>query len=93
MDPITDLCRRLSERLGAPLAPDIDAVAAEVRRDWGGERPYIARNGEGDPGAMERRNRAILREWRGGERVAYLARRYGISRQRVWQIVREAGGL
>lgn len=68
----------------ARIAAELDAV----RRDWGGERPYIAVNGEGARATMSRRDAALLRDWQAGERVALLARRYGISRRRVWQIIR-----
>lgn len=67
-------------------------VAAEwqagVVRDWGGERPYI---GKGGQRAMSRRDAAIWRDWRAGERAPALARRYGISARRVLQIVAAQG--
>lgn len=66
-------------------------VAAEWRRgterDWGGDRPYIAKTGEAAQAVLSRRNAALLRDWQAGERPAALARKYKISRVRVWQIV------
>lgn len=71
-------------------------VAAEwksgVVRDWGGERPYIGKQA-GAALEMSRRDAALLRDWRAGERVEALARRYKISRQHVHRILRAAAGV
>lgn len=59
-----------------------------ITRDWRGERPYIgARAGL----AQSARDAAIVRDWKNGERVPLLMRRYGISRSRVWAILKAAG--
>lgn len=50
---------------------------------WAGCEPYIGKaNNHGE------RNRAIIRDFKKGERVPLLARRYNLSRVRVWQIVK-----
>lgn len=73
------------------LSPDIDdkmrLAERAVRQDWGGERPYIAKGSEDAARQMSARNRAIIRDWKNGERLCFIARKYGISRQRVKQII------
>lgn len=90
MDILADIKQRIANRLGLAeeFADMLGLVIDEVRADWGGERPYIAKNGESDQRPMSARNRAIIREWRNGERVPFLARKHGISKQRVWQIIK-----
>ena len=63
-----------------------NAVPKKVARDYNGERPYIGRSIEVER-EMSARNRAIIREWKAGERVALLSRRYGISARRIRQII------
>lgn len=67
-------------------------IAAEVvtglATDWAGERPYIGTR-EQTRIAQSARDRAIRRDHRNGESVTLIARRYGISRQRVYVIVSE----
>jgi Mor family transcriptional regulator len=58
-----------------------------IKTDYEGERVYISRSSEVTLCQMTARNRSIIRDWKAGERVALLARRYGISRIRVYQIV------
>lgn len=94
MDILHDLRCRLAERLIARLgladevADLLGLVIDEVRADWAGERPYIAKSTEAARASMGARNRSIIREFKAGERVPYLARKYGISRQRVWDIIK-----
>ena len=59
---------------------------ASVTRDWGGERPYI---GKQAAAAMEmsRRDAAICRDWKAGERVPALVRKYKIGRRMIYNIV------
>lgn len=70
-------------------------VAAEwqagVEQDWGGERPYIGKGGSAQR-AMSLRDASILREYAAGERVAYLARRHGISERMIWKILKRNRG-
>lgn len=67
--------------------PKIERIVMDVRRDWAGERPYIGVRYEADK-RMSERNRAIIRDYKNGEQVQFLARRYGISIRRIWQIIR-----
>ena len=92
---MADASERLIKALNAfGMSPEIAGmVAAEwqsgIQRDWGGERPYIGKGGEALR-EMSRRDRAILREHAAGERVAYLSRKFGISRRMVWLIIQRA---
>lgn len=88
MDIISDILDRVADAIGLPDEVR-DMIEGGIRQDWRGERPYIAANPDGRmPQAQSARNRAIIRDWRNGERVPLLARKYGISRQRVWQIIK-----
>jgi Mor family transcriptional regulator len=83
-DILDDLKKRLQD-LGF-VDPKIELVISQIRTDWGGERPYIAVKVEAER-RMSERNRKIIREFKDGESVTLLARRYGISRQRIWRII------
>lgn len=69
-------------------------VAAEwqsgVEQEWGGERPYIGKSSTAAR-EMSARDRRIVQQYQAGERVPYLSRQHGISRQRVFQILETAG--
>ena len=71
------------------LAPHLSeavamAAAAHTRAMFGGSRAYIAmRAGQGTAA----RNDAIRRDYRNGERMELLERRYGIGRVQLWRIV------
>lgn len=71
------------------LLPDVQAASvlalkAAVRERWGGDRPFIAkRSGEG----RSERNRAIRADFQRGERVAFLMRRYHLSRMQIYRIL------
>ena len=83
-DIVADILRRvmaLSPAFTAALAARVDR---EVRDHWGNDRPYIARR-SGDGSSA--RNEAIRRDYRNGERMGLLRRRYGLSRQRIHQII------
>lgn len=61
-------------------------IAAEVvtslRIEWAGSRIYLDKGG-----GKSERNRAIIRDFKNGESVQLLVRRYKLSRVRIWQIV------
>lgn len=76
----------------AGIGPDIAGPIAErwlasVLANWRGERPYIGGHGQAER-ERSRRDAAIVRDWRAGERAATLVRRYGISRTRLYEILR-----
>lgn len=58
----------------------------DVVRDHAGERILIARTGA-ERIERARRDRQIIRDWKAGERIPLLARRYNLSRVRIWQII------
>ena len=71
------------------LAPQFEAAVREaaerhVRELFGGSQVYVPRRA-GDGRAS--RNDAIRRDYRNGERIGLLARRYGLSETQVWRIV------
>lgn len=84
-----DLIRYVLDRVAArtPLSVDVArAVEIEVRQCWGGDQTYISK---GCDKMIAERNANILRDWRNGERVSLIARRYKLSRTHVWRIVRD----
>lgn len=97
MDILHDTFERLRgvlTELGvlSPIVEDhIAEVERSVRRDWAGDRPYIARHAEDVIRQLSERNRAILRDWHAGERVDTIARKYGISKKRVYAILKVWG--
>jgi len=62
-------------------------VLAEIYQDWKGERPYIGPPKEAAE-QREARNRALFRDWKNGERIPFLARRYQISIKRVYALLK-----
>jgi len=61
-----------------------DAAVLAMQSEFAGDRIYVAKSKELE---MMARNRAIIQEWRSGERVAFIARRYGITERRVRMII------
>lgn len=88
-DIVTDILTRVAAVVPPKKAEALHDIETAIRQDWGGDRPYIAKAGESADVEMSKRNAAILRDYRNGERPTYLARKYGISRKRVHEIVRE----
>ena len=63
---------------------------AAIQAEWGGDRPYIRKANEAARAERSLRDRAIVRDHQRGESSALLSRRYGISRRRIEQLVRNA---
>jgi Mor family transcriptional regulator len=84
-DPLTEFRHAVLQSIPPHIDRDVLAeVLAEVeiavRTMYGGDRYYIQ-------SGRALRDAAIRREHRAGERVPYLARKYGMTRQRVHQIL------
>ena len=62
------------------------AIPRQVGSEYNGERPYIGKGADAFR-EMSARNRAIIRDWKAGERVALLSRRYGISARHVRRVI------
>ena len=79
--------------MGLP-AQDAGKAAADWQQwladEWGGDRPYIRKANEAARAERSLRDRAIVRDHQRGESSALLSRRYGISRRRIEQLVRNA---
>ena len=92
-DIIRDLLDRVADRIADKISlPEelraiLGMIEQDIRKDWHGERPYIALTPGDQPRRESLRNRAIIRDHKNGERVAFLSRRYGISARRVRQII------
>lgn len=87
-DIVLDVLHRIVARLGDVPANIPMEVEQEIRRDWGGDRPYIAKAGEVGKVERTRREAAIRDEHRRGAHVNALARKWGLSIRRVQQIVK-----
>ena len=72
----------ISKQTAALLAACVDTTA----KDYAGERVYIGK-AEASAAELSARNRAIIRDWRAGERVPLLSRRYGVSIRHIRRIV------
>jgi Mor family transcriptional regulator len=64
------------------LARQIDAQA---RAAWGGDKIYIDKH---SADSYSSRNAAIVRDYLAGERIAYLERKYGLSRAHIHRILK-----
>ena len=88
-DIIDDVLRRVIEMAPAFTAALAAQVARETRHEWAGDKArifYIARR---DDETRSARNESIMRDYRSGERLALLERRYGITQRRILQIIKE----
>lgn len=86
-DIVADVLQRIAIR--AKLPADVLAeIDREIRKDWGGERPYIAKGGERERLQRSVREMTIRAEHRRGDHVGLLARRWGYSVRRIQQIIR-----
>lgn len=92
---VEDLRERMIENLTGQLGISAETaclvaatVADDLLRDWRGERPYIGPSAEDVRRRQSARNEALLRDWRNGERIPLLARRYGISVKRVYAVLK-----
>lgn len=78
----------------ASLPPDqADAIEREVRRVWGGERPYVSKVGELGRRWISARDQQIRNDHRRGERVAFLARKWQLSPQHIRRILDNVAGV
>jgi Mor family transcriptional regulator len=86
-DIVADILGRVAAT--AALPPDVvERIDRDVRRDWGGERPYIARVGEVPArNIRSARDERVRADYMRGERVVLLARRYGISKRSIQRIL------
>lgn len=89
MDIIRDFLDRVSSAIGSETFTDQIAINIEqqMRKDWGGDRPYIPKSSDADMTVVTRRDVAVRRDYRSGESVSLIARRFGISRAMVYKIV------
>ncbi len=93
MDIIDDILRRLHDQFGA-LAPDarskvervVHSTLGEVRRDWAGDRPYIA----GQFLSKQSRDASMLADYRAGHSVAEIGQRYAVNARTVRRALRHA---
>lgn len=91
-DVVIDILRRVAATLlpnEAESERELARIEREVRREWGGERPYIAKAGESVRQQQSERDEQIRAAHRRGERIALLARRHGLSRRTVGRIIGE----
>ena len=84
-DILDDLKNKLKE-IGF-VDPKIEKVIIEVRREWAGERAYIGTRYELNK-LLSERNRNIIRDYKAGESIIFLSRRYGLSRQQIHNIIK-----
>lgn len=87
-DILADVIRRVIDVWeGAPVST-LRNLERDLRKDWGGERVYVAKVGESGRQERSQREAAIREDYRRGAHVRALARKWGISPRRVQQILR-----
>lgn len=62
------------------------SVEAQIRREYGGDSPYIAKTSEDQKLQTSRRNSSVICDMNNGERVPLVASRHNISRKMVYKI-------
>ena len=88
-DEYDDDCDLIEQIFSAvkSIAPEkqaeLDQLAMRVRRDWAGAQMYVAAVGD-----RKKRDNALRADYRLGERIALLAKRYAITERRVLQIIK-----
>lgn len=87
-DIVRDVLHRVIARIGDVPANIPLEVEAEIRRDWGGDRPYIAKAGEAGRVQRSLREGAIRAEHQRGVHVNALARKWDISIRQVQRILK-----
>jgi Mor family transcriptional regulator len=86
-DLVSDILERIAEKHAKLPAKVAKQIEEDIRRDWGGERHYIAKVGETGRAQLAERDALIRAQARRGDHVKLLARRWGISEKRVRQIL------
>lgn len=87
-DFLSDVLWRISQRVQIETVILLE-IENEVRADWAGERPYIAKDREHMHSIISARNGRIFSDWNHGEREPLLARRYGVTVRRIRQVIHE----
>lgn len=88
-DIIDDVLRRVIEMSPTFSSALAAQIARETRHEWAGDKArifYIARR---DDETRSIRNESIMRDYRAGERLALLERRYSLTQRRILQIIKE----
>lgn len=84
-DDVVEYTLRVVMAMAPGISPEARAAAERhVREMFGGCQVYVPRR-VGDGRAS--RNEAIRRDYRAGERIGLLARRYHLSPTQIWRIV------
>lgn len=86
-DLVSDILSRITEGHTKLPAKALRKIEADIRRDWGGERHYIAKVGESGRAVLAERDQRIREQARNGDHIKLLSRRWNISEKRVRQIL------
>lgn len=83
-DIILDMLRRFAACVNTH-EEKLAMLERQMRIEWGGLRPYIPK--ERGHGEVSRRHQRIRDEYRRGEHIEYLSRKYGLRFRTVQRIV------
>ncbi len=84
-DDVVEYTLRVVVAVAPGISPEArEAAERHVRELFGGSQVYVPRRA-GDVRAS--RNDSIRRDYRNGERIGLLARRYHLSPTQIWRIV------
>ncbi len=84
-DIVDDILRRVIEMAPSFKLALAQQIAADVRKDWGGGKTYVA-----GAGAIyrEARDKSIIQAYGRGERVPYLSRMHNLSERQIKRILK-----
>lgn len=88
-DIIDDVLRRVIEMAPGFSAALAAQIARDTRHEWAGDQArvfYVARR---EDELRSHRNERIMQDYQQGERLALLERRYGLSKRRILQIIKQ----
>ncbi len=83
-----DIVRDILDRVAGEKDKTLEEIEREIRRDYGGDTVYVPKDGDRAMTEISMRNAAIRADRHKGESVQLLMRRYGISRKRVYAILK-----
>ena len=94
MDILDDILRRLHDQFGGlppearnKVDPLVDSILGEVRREWAGDRTYIAAGRH----EAQRRDACMRADWRSGMSIDAIGQRYAVHKRTVYRALRRGG--
>lgn len=87
-DIIDDVLRRVLEMAPGFSAALAAQIARDVRHEWAGDKTRILYIARYQDDIRSSRNQAILRDYKLGERIELLGRRYQLSKRHILRVLK-----